>query len=85
MELPKIEPRAYMEDVAPMFATAIMRAAIELAAPVFANDLARGGLNGEHLRIMASRWEECDFEPLDFADDLLCLADEADKHEGALP
>lgn len=69
-------PSLYLEDLGPRFAELIERAAGEHGAGVFAADLAAGGAKAEHVEIMAHRWKNGDFEPADFADELLAFGHE---------
>lgn len=44
-------------------------------APMFADDLARGGMDADHLLMMARRWREVEMEPRAFEFEISALAD----------
>lgn len=76
---------AYMEDCVPAFVKLLRDCAETHGAPVFADDLARGGMNAENLRMMADRWRSGEFEPADFVGRLDLLADAVERTADLTP
>lgn len=74
-----------MEDCVPTYASLLNEIAIGKGAVVFADDLARGGMDPAHLRMMAGRWQEGGFEPAYLAGQIELLADACERFEGAVP
>lgn len=56
------------------YALVVLAASVEYCAPSWTSDLVLGGLDPEHINVMASRWIECDLEPAVFAARLQVLA-----------
>lgn len=65
----------FEEDIATSFARLLTLLAHEHGAPLFAADLAEMGCRPQKLRLMAERWVEGDFSPVDAADLMRDFAD----------
>jgi len=62
------------ERVIEIYADIIREATVEHMAPNWTLDLIEGGLDPEHMRMMARRWIEGEFQPADLAEDLANLS-----------
>jgi len=72
----------HLEDQIIEYAAIIREATGDLLAPNWTADLIDGGMNPSHLRTMAQRWREFEFEPQDFATRVEQLADAVERDDG---